>query len=217
MQRLETTKLFYGAYLYKLSIRNQIASSFREKNLPLARRDLDTLQRMYEEGSPLLLITGLRSRTVTKQHFIEASKLYNHFTKNEDYKLRVEQNTMSIYSNNLNWINTIIKEIDLENLISLHEPDTNFVSKLTANTIIVSQSNGYEYKVTLGNIASGETFGKWAINNPNLIKIGPALKDALLNNGYVSGMYFYARDSRTLQLCNLMITNIRRIDKLVVK
>ena len=124
---------------------------------------------------------------------------------------------MSIYSNNLNWINTIIKEIDLENLISLHEPDTNFVSKLTANTIIVSQSNGYEYKVTLGNIARGETFGKWAINNPNLIKIGPALKDALLNNGYVSGMYFYARDSRTLQLCNLMITNIRRIDKLVVK
>lgn len=217
MQRLETTKLFYGAYLYKLSIRNQIASSFREKNLPLARRDLDTLQRMYEEGSPLLLINGLRSRTVTKQHFIEASKLYNHFTKNEDYKLRVEQNTMSIYSNNLNWINTIIKEIDPENLISLHEPDTNFVSKLTANTIIVSQSNGYEYKVTLGNIANGETFGKWAINNPNLIKIGPALKDALLNNGYVSGMYFYARDSRTLQLCNLMITNIRRIDKLVVK
>jgi len=30
-------------------------------------------------------------------------------------------------------------------------------------------------------------------------------------------MYFYARDDRTLQLCNIMLSNIRRIDKLVVK
>lgn len=218
MQRFETTKLFYGAYLYKLSVRNQIASSFREKNLPLARRDLDTLQGMYEAGNPLLLITGLRTRAISKEHFIEASKLYNYFTKNEDYKLRVEQNTLSIYSNDINWINAMIKEINLENLISLHEPDVNFVSKLTANTIIVPHSNGYEYKVTLGNTTTGtETFGKWAINNPKLIKIGPVISEELLNNGYVNGMYFYVRDSRTLQLCNLMITNIRRIDKLVVK
>ena len=57
----------------------------------------------------------------------------------------------------------------------------------------------------------------WASNNPNLIKIGPKLQQELFVNGYVSGMYFYARDDRTLQLCNLMLSNIRRIDKLVVK
>ena len=40
---------------------------------------------------------------------------------------------------------------------------------------------------------------------------------SLETNGYVSDLYFYARDEKTLQLCSLMLSNIRRVDKLVVK
>jgi len=217
LQRHETTKLFYGTYLYKLCLRNQLASSFREKNLPLARRDLDSLQRLYEVGDPLQICNGIRIWPISKEHFIEASKLYKHFSKNEEYKLRIEQGRISVYSNNLPWINDIIYDTSDENLISLYQPNINDINKLKLNVILVSQSNGYEYKVTLGNNKGNESFGLWASNNSKLIKIGPILKDALLNNGYVSGMYFYARDDRTLQLCTLMVSNIRRIDKLVVK
>jgi hypothetical protein len=39
----------------------------------------------------------------------------------------------------------------------------------------------------------------------------------MLENGYVDGMYFYARDDKTIQLCNLMLNNIRRIDRIVSK
>ena len=34
---------------------------------------------------------------------------------------------------------------------------------------------------------------------------------------FVSDLYFYARDEKTLQLCSLMLSNVRRVDKLVVK
>jgi hypothetical protein len=35
--------------------------------------------------------------------------------------------------------------------------------------------------------------------------------------GWVNGMYFYARDERIIQLCHLMLDNIRRIDKVIYK
>ena len=43
------------------------------------------------------------------------------------------------------------------------------------------------------------------------------LKDELLRQGFVNGMYFYARDEKTIALCHLVTSNIRRIDKLLVK
>jgi len=218
LKKHETVKLFYGTYLYKLSIRNQLASSFRERNLPLARQHLDSLQRLYEENQPLKLICGMRVIPIPTDHFIDATKLYKQFYKANNYKLRVEASILSIYSNDINWINLIIQENNSRNLISLYEPDCRYINELKTNTILVPESNGYEYKVTLGNNKTDNSFGKWAVNNPKLIKIGPLLTDELLNgSGYVSGMYFYARDDRTLQLCNIMLSNIRRIDKLVVK
>lgn len=216
MQKFETTKLFYGEYLYKLTIKNQLSTEFREKNLPNARRVLDNMQQLFEDNQPLQISRGLRVIPLSKEHFSEATKLYTHFSKAQNYKLRVEQQYMNVYSNDISWLNTIIYDIgDSVNLISLHEPNPNYT--LTPDTILVDKSNGYQYKVTLGNDRGDETFGLWATNNPNLIKIGPKLQQELFDNGYVSGMYFYARDDRTLQLCNLMLTNIRRIDKLVVK
>jgi hypothetical protein len=216
LQKFETTKLFYGEYLYKLTIKNQLSTEFREKNLPNARRVLDNMQQLFEDNQPLQISRGLRVSPLSKEHFSEATKLYTHFSKAQNYKLRVEQQYMNVYSNDISWLNTIIYDIgDSVNLISLHEPNPNYT--LTPDTILVDKSNGYQYKVTLGNDRGDETFGLWASNNPNLIKIGPKLQQELFDNGYVSGMYFYARDDRTLQLCNLMLTNIRRIDKLVVK
>ena len=67
------------------------------------------------------------------------------------------------------------------------------------------------------NLSDNSGFANWAKNNTKQVKIGPVLMKSLETNGYVSDLYFYARDEKTLQLCSLMLSNIRRVDKLVVK
>ena len=218
LKKYETTKLFWGKYLYKLTVRNGIGTIFRDKNLSYAREVLDTLQQQYEEGEPLIVTRYFRETPVTEISFLDARKLYKFLSKTDDYTLRIEGSNTSVYSNNREWIHTLKSAINKENLRELWEPNPDHLSHLEPNTIIVESSNGYGFKVTLGSkIGDTSGFANWAKNNPKQVRVGPQLQHNLENNGYVSDMYFYARDEKTLNLCELMLTNIRRIDKLVVK
>lgn len=218
MKKYETTKLFWGKYLYKLCIRNGIGTIFRDKNLSYAREVLDRLQQRYEEGKPLVVTRYYRETPVKELSFLDARKLYKFLSKTDDYTLRIEGATTCIYSNNREWIHTLKSAINKTNLLELWEPNPDHLSHLEPNTIIVESNNGYEYKVTLGSrVGDTSGFANWAKNNPNQVRVGPQLQQNLENNSYVADMYFYARDEKTLNLCELMLTNIRRIDKLVVK
>lgn len=217
MKLFETTKLFYGEYLYKLSVKNRLSAIFRERNLSYARQVLDKLQHEYENGQRLYLYQGSREKPVTEENFQDAKRLFNYFSRFDDYKLRVESHTLSIYANDIKWLEKISNEIDPYNVESMHKPDPKFIENLESNIILVNTDSGYQYKVTFGGNRGSSEFAAWAERNPKLIKLGPITKKALLEQGYINGMYFYARDERTLQLCNLMLSNIRRIDKLVVK
>lgn len=217
MKRLETTKLFWGEYQYRLSLKNTLSPIFREKNLSHARQVLDKLQQMYEKGELLYLAQGTRRKPITEESFFDAKRLYIAFSKCLEYKVRVESTTLSIYSNDVSWIEKLATDVESSSLISIHKPDPKFINSLNPNTILVEENIGYEYKVTLGYRSGSPEFAAWAEKNPKLIKIGSKAKEEMLRSGYVNGMYFYARDERTLQLCNLMLSNIRRIDKLIVK
>lgn len=217
LKLFETTKLFYGEYLYKLSVKNRLSAIFRERNLSYARQVLDKLQHEYENGQRLYLYQGSREKPITEENFQDAKRLFNYFSRFDDYKLRVESQTLSIYANDIKWLEKISGEIDPYNIESMHKPDPKFVEKLESNIILVNTNSGYQYKVTLGGNRGNPEFANWAERNPKLIRLGSITKKALLEQGYINGMYFYARDERTLQLCNLMLSNIRRIDKLVVK
>ena len=215
MKKYETTKLFYNKYAYRLQICNSLATCFREKNLSFARQVLDTLQQQYENSDPLVFYLGRRGKPISESYFKDAKRLLNVFTNMEDYKLRVEQNYINVYANDEDWINSVKNCIHTNHAVeSLHKPGN---YSLDANTILVDKDNGFQYKVTLGNKAGSPEFALWAANNPKLVKLGPVLKEECLNSGWVSGCYFYARDEKTLQLISLIINNIRRIDKLVVK
>ena len=85
MKKLETTKLFWGKYLYKLAINNSIGSIFRDKNLSHAREVLDTLQQQYESGQPLVLKSFARVLSVSELSFLDARKLYKFLV---NYKVR---------------------------------------------------------------------------------------------------------------------------------
>lgn len=218
LKKLETTKLFWDKYLYKLCINNGIGHIFRDKNLSYARGVLDKLQQQYESGNALILESHYRQIPVKELSFLDARKLYKFLSKTDDYMLRIESSTVCIYSNNKEWLHTLKSAVNKENLLELWEPNPNHLSHLNENTIIVDKNNGYGYKVTFGpKIADTAGFANWAKSNEKQVRVGPTLMDNLERSGYVSDLYFYARDEKTLRLCELMLANIRRIDKLVVK
>ena len=218
MRKFETTKLFWNKYLYKLTINNRIGNIFRYKNLSYARSVLDGMQRAYEAGDPIKLERFRRCDLVTESHFLDARRLYKFLSKTNEYTLRIEGNTTGIYSNNREWLHTIKSSLHKENLLEFWEPDPIGIELLEVNTIIVDTPILFQYKVMLGSGTMSLTgFANFAAANPKQIKIGPVLKQELEKNGYVSGMYFYARDEKVLQLCSLMLDNIRRVDKIVAK
>lgn len=217
MKIYETNKLFYEKYFYKLRLRNSLAVYFREKNLPLTRQVLDKLQQQKENSIPLEVVRGLRQYYITDQDFSDAKKLYAAFSNFEDYKLRVEQMYLNVYSDNKQWIEGVLRSVSVSSLSEFWEPSTDNIELLEKNVILVPENTGYEYKVTFGSKKGEPEFASWAKSNPKQIKIGPVCYKELQTAGFVNGMYFYARDEKTLHLCNLMTANIRRIDKLIVK
>ena len=218
MKKCETTKLFWGKYLYKLCINNGIGTIFRDKNFSYAREVLDRLQQQYEEGEPLKISRYYRETPVSELSFLDARKLYKFLSKTDDYTLRIESSNVCIYSNNREWLHTLKSAFNKVNVLEMWEPNPDHVSHLEPNTIIVDKDNGYRYKVTLGTgVGDTSGFANWAKHNPKQVKVGAQLQHNLEHNSYVSDMYFYARDAKTINLCELMLSNIRRIDKLVVK
>lgn len=217
MNLYETTKLFWGKYLYKLSVHNELASIFRCRNLSNARQVLDELQLSYEAGLPLERVNWRRVNRVQEHSFIDAKLIYNNFKTADDYLLRIQRNTMNIYSNNESWLKYLSSILATDSILEFWRPSDDNIDVLDSNTIIVPKSNGFEYKVTLNSALGNDGFATFATANPHLIKAGPVLMEEMANNGYVNNLYFYARDQKVLNLCSLLLTNIRRIDKLVVK
>lgn len=217
MKKYETNKLFWDEYPYKLVIRNRIAPIFRNRNLSYARQILDNLQSNYIEGTPLFLVRGNRKDHVEEEQFFDAKKLLHFFTKNENYRLRIEYNTITIYSADCDWLKQISHSLTRAYLLEFWEPSSLSLKYLSKNTIILDEDIGFNYKVTLGNKKGSNGFATFAKSNPHLVRVGPVLLRELENNGYVSGMYFYARDEKVIQLCYLMLGNIRRIDKIIYK
>lgn len=217
MRRHETIHLFWNKYLYKLVVHNRLGHFFRNKNLSFARKVLDELQREYEQGNPLVIKRALRFDHIKEDDFLDAKKILKHLSRSTDYMLRVESSTTCIYSNDRNWLLSLAHSINKFNLEEFWEPSTDSVKLLETNTIIIPNSLGYEYRVTLGIKHGSPEFAQWAEKNPKQIRMGSKLKEQLYARGFVENMYFYARDEKTLQLCSLMLDNIRRVDKLVVK
>lgn len=218
MKKCETTKLFYDTYLYKLTIINPIAVIFREKNLPKARVTLDQYQTQFEGTGEIVNVIGQRRGLISHATLSQAQILYNEFFKQKqsNYKLRVEGYSLQVYSNDLYWIERLVKKID--NVTEYWKPcDSTSIHLLEPNVIISDVPIDYEYKVTVGTDID-TSFADWAQNNPGKVKAGHKFLNRLRNNGYVSGMYFYARDIKILQFVSLIIGGtIRRIDKIVYK
>lgn len=210
MKRFDTVKLFYDEYPYKLVVRNSLSHIFRDKNLPNAKQEIDKLQDFLVKGQPLTRTTYLRSETVELQTFLEAQKLYIEFNQFTDYKLRIENPLMQIYSHNYEWLVNITRRV--KNCIELWEPNSKV--QLEPNVILTDKPSIFEYKVTLG-LEVDPGLATWITANPDKAKAGATCLKEIANKGYTRDFYIYIRDEKILQLLNLFVSNIARVDKLV--
>lgn len=210
LKRFDTVKLFYDEYPYKLVVRNSLSHIFRDKNLPNAKQEIDKLQDFLVKGQPLTRTTYLRSETVELQTFLEAQKLYIEFNQFTDYKLRIENPLMQIYSHNYEWLVNITRRV--KNCIELWEPNSKV--QLEPNVILTDKPSIFEYKVTLG-LEVDPGLATWITANPDKAKAGATCLKEIANKGYTRDFYIYIRDEKILQLLNLFVSNIARVDKLV--
>lgn len=203
--------------MYRLTIQHNLGVIFRDKNISYAREVLDSLQLQAESGEDIIWKKSYRySVPITQESFATAQFLLAEFTAqgHDNYKLRCEHPFMNIYSNDIHWLETLKKRnLSIE---SFTKPDIKDISNLKPNIIVTNDDPiEFEYKVTVGNqVSSG--LSNWIEANPDKCKAGPKFLDDVKNNGYVSGMYFYVRDEKVLQLIQIIIGgNIKRIDKFI--
>ena len=203
--------------MYRLVVQHNLGIIFRDKNLAHARDVLDSLQLQIEEGKELEWRRSYRYTVpVSPESFATAQYLLAEFTAqgHDNYKLRCEHPFMSIYSNDTNWLNALMRK-NLS-IVSFSEPDVNDINDLKPNIILTDEIPiSMKYKVTVGNqVSSG--LSTWITANPDKCKAGYKFLQEVKNNGYVNGMYFYVRDEKVLQLVQLIIGgNIKRVDKFI--
>ena len=210
LQLVETKKLFYDRYLYKVSIRNSLAHLFRAKKFDVTKYMLDALQTQHDNLQPLTIKSGLRQTTISQDTFLHAKSLYNRLHKAKvDFLIRVENPIMNIYANDEDWILQFAKDAYL-----FSRPED--VNLMERNVIITDTPTDYPIKITLGEKINTNNFANWLENNSDKVKIGPVCLDEIKNNGFLRGLYFYVRDEKVLTLVNLALGGgIQRIDKIV--
>lgn len=226
MKLYETKKLHYRKFLYRLSIHNQLSSFFRTEfqkpgKLGYVRKKIDELHTKW-----LPHLDQIEHRWGPHNRFVDyidvadyydAIEIYRILYNNDDYKIRVESNMLHLYSNDRSFMQQLINKTKA-GYKEFYEPNPEHIELLlnTDNVIIVQNPPKYEYKITLGKHRGSPELAKWAQTNPNLCKMGAATLQENQHKGYMSGLYFYVRDSKALLIAQMMVGhNIQRVEKLV--
>lgn len=206
----DTIKLFYDEYLYKVTVRNALSHIFRDKNLTAAKSVLDRLQQYHDENMALQLVHFKKVENISNNTFFEAKNLYVEFLNQKDYKLRIENPRMQIYSNDITWLKNICTRFDVT---ELWRPADN-ISKFEKNVIYTDTQWAFEYKVKLGDNVD-PNLAEWIVSNPDKAKAGKSCLQEIKHGRYVKGFYIYVKNEKILQLLSLFIGKIQRVDKLV--
>lgn len=228
LKLFETKKLHYGKYLYKVVMYNSLAPIFRmefqKENFSYARSKLDECNIAYMEAfkkDPMVthfILPWQRyyQETVRIDQYFDAINLFRLLKTETDYKIRVEQATLIVYTNDRNFVKSLIN--NLKTVVEFWEPDPENIETLVnnKNIILVAKEPKYKYKLTFGKLKGVPALAKWIESNPSLAKAGDSTINSLYNEGYVKGLYFYVRDNKALTLAQLMVgNNIQRIDELL--
>lgn len=188
MKELETIKLWYNRYLYKVVIFDDINFKFGLNNWYISRR-----HQTNDKRNELLDLL-----------------------ENHDARTRNENGWVSVFTNDKELIKKLYNKFN-DSIQEIWEPDPKKVHVLKQpNTIIVKDPARHPIRVTLNDKKISSDFTRWISANTDKVTIGNTAFEAIKRGWMTGGLYFYLRDDKILGLVNLMISqNIRRIDRLV--
>ena len=220
MKNLSTTSLFYNKFLFKLRIKNSVGSIFRHANLRWAKSKLDEMQQAAEADMPIRspFFHGLREtvKPVSLETFMDACIIYKAIERNRhDCMLRCEGHTVDIYSNTIEWLVDLSKQV---NATEFWQPEDDIVDILldNTNTVVIDKPQKYPYKVYFSNFAT-PGFAEYCDKNDN-IKIGKIALESVRRGGYLNGFYFWVTTEKQLMLAKIALGNgISKIIKHVTK
>lgn len=187
MKELETTKLWYNRYLYKIVIR-----------------------------SPRNYLYNITIRKIPHESKDKNAEDLLNLIHDRDVRTRVECSLIAIFTNDTDLLEKLSERFAKEiEEIWRPNPEREHLLK-NANTIIVKETPAYPIRVTMNDRRISGDFAQWIDANPDKITIGNAAYRAIKRGWMTGGLYFYLRDDKILSLVNLMIwQNIRRVDRLV--
>jgi hypothetical protein len=212
MYQKKTTKLFFNRFVYKVAVRTPLSTLFRGKNLPNTRQQIEVLADRFSNNrvSSTNITNGWRSRQqATSTDVFVGLLLLDQLESLSDFTLRVENSTLGLYSNDLDFISKItnIVNIDVEE-IAVPETDEVRDFLLSNPKAIIRGEYTHKYKVTITGLwDSADNFKEWAVKLPKI---------KTTNNKYKYGGHFYVADEKTLSLCHIFLADkIRKVEQLV--
>jgi hypothetical protein len=208
----KTNKLFFKKYVYKIAVRTPVASQFRGKNLTLTRLQIAVLEdKLKKNGTASVNSGGYYNRRYATQAEIQLAKqILGVLETFDDFGLRVECNTLGLYSNDPMFVQAIenIIGIDIEETA---KPENDEIKEflLSKPKAIIRKEYTHKYKVTVKPLWSeAENFVTWAEKLPK-IKVA--------SHKFMYGGHFYVADEKTLSLCHIFLSDkITKVEELVI-
>jgi|TARA_B110000908_G_scaffold172696_1_gene242097 hypothetical protein len=207
--KIDSTKLFFDKYKYKVDLSNALGHVFRNKNMSFARKSIDSaLDQATGNG---FLRIGMRDVRVSQEELKDLQTLLHEFTnQEEDYKLRCETWHLGIYTNNFEWVKQLNSKLNA--VCSIHMPRDN--ADLPKG-VIINDTIKFAYKVTLNGSADPNLAG-FCLKHKDKIKIGGVVLSDIKGGYNLKGKYMYVKDHATITLIRLFLKrDFMRIDKIV--
>ncbi len=221
LRQNETVKLHYNKYLYKVKLTNPLATIFRTDmqrggKLSYAKKKLNEYRIQANDGQ--VLRRGFYIDTVlTEEDIDNAEYIYKTLRYAKDYLVRVEYNTLNVYSNNIKFLQKFEKVSSHIELWAPKPENIDFLKK-HKHKVIVDTVPDLPFKVTFGRKRAKVELGTWLSANSDKSKAGNTFIDNCLNESWINGQYVFARDEKVLFLINMIAgDNITKIEELVCR
>lgn len=224
LKQFETRKLFFGEYLYKLVLRNELSTIFRttlqgnKEALSFARWRLDQLTESYRNNRPLYKKTWRVDVLLAENEYFDAMSIYNTLKKSNNYKIRIDpRSIITLFSNDKTLLLGLANKLYTPS-IEFWEPKEKNITLLTSKIRIriVDVIPSLELKIYFNSNKVNAELATWIDANRDKCKIGRVALYSIRHQGYLDGMYMYIRDEKILNLITLIAGNsIRSVEKLV--
>jgi len=209
IKQLESKKLYFSKYLYKLSIVNNYAWVFR------SAKQHDGYRVLLEHGDFLESMSGKKAlglfQPMEYKQLVDIVNIIENATS--EYKLRTESNVISVFSNDKDWLLSLTLTFTTStNKFTFYEPTAETVNLVLDGSVVVSDPKlkDFNYRIYFQKHVPA-SFLDWVDKNSEKVFIGKELYSRIKYNRNVYGYYMYVNNNKTLTLITLMIGNsIRR-------